>query len=90
MDVRLQGVLLSVPETMSTLTSMRRLWVHEVLRVFGDRLIDHNDLSWLVEEIRVTLENRMNVIMEELFEDLIPTKETGVGCSRRYHSSSII
>lgn len=80
----MQGVLLSVPETMSTLTSMRRLWVHEVLRVFGDRLIDRNDLSWLVEEIRVTLENRMNVIMEELFEDLTSSKETGVGCRRRY------
>ncbi|XP_076227546.1 dynein axonemal heavy chain 7 isoform X3 [Nomia melanderi] len=74
----IQGVLLSVPETMSTLTSMRRLWVHEVLRVFGDRLIDRNDSSWLVDEIRATLESRMNVIMEELFEDLVSSKETGI------------
>ncbi|XP_076618005.1 dynein axonemal heavy chain 7 isoform X2 [Colletes latitarsis] len=70
----IQGVLLSVPETMSTLTSMRRLWVHEVLRVFGDRLIDQEDLSWLVGQIRVTLRNRMSVIMEELFIDLVPSK----------------
>ncbi|XP_076179047.1 dynein axonemal heavy chain 7 isoform X1 [Ptiloglossa arizonensis] len=70
----IQGVLLSVPETMSTLTSMRRLWVHEVLRVFGDRLIDREDLSWLVEQIRVTLRNRMEVVIEELFQDLLPTR----------------
>ncbi|XP_050489817.1 dynein axonemal heavy chain 7-like isoform X1 [Bombus huntii] len=68
----IQGVLLSVPETMPSLTSMRRLWVHEVLRVFGDRLIDQEDISWLVKQIRVTLNGRMNVLMEELFKDLLP------------------
>ncbi|XP_076748638.1 dynein axonemal heavy chain 7 isoform X2 [Xylocopa sonorina] len=67
----IQGVLLSVPETMPTLTNMRRLWVHEVLRVFGDRLIDQDDLIWLVEQIRITLKNRMNVVMDELFKDLL-------------------
>ncbi|XP_076249285.1 dynein axonemal heavy chain 7 [Calliopsis andreniformis] len=71
----IQGVLLSVPETMSTLTSMRRLWVHEVFRVFGDRLIDDDDVSWLVEQIRVTLNEHMNVIMDELFKDLFPSEE---------------
>ncbi|XP_078044753.1 dynein axonemal heavy chain 7 isoform X4 [Augochlora pura] len=72
----IQGVLLSVPETMPTLTSMRRLWVHEVLRVFGDRLINQEDLCWLVEQMRATLKNRMDVVMEELFEDLLrPSKE---------------
>ncbi|KZC14323.1 Dynein heavy chain 7, axonemal, partial [Dufourea novaeangliae] len=70
----IQGVLLSVPETMPTLTNMRRLWVHEVLRVFGDRLINQEDLSWLVEQIRITLKNRMNVVVEELFEDLVSPK----------------
>lgn len=57
---------------MSSLTSMRRLWVHEVLRVFGDRLIDQEDISWLVKQIRLTLNSRMNVSMEELFADLLP------------------
>lgn len=57
---------------MPSLTSMRRLWVHEVLRVFGDRLIDQEDISWLVKQIRVTLNGRMNVLMEELFKDLLP------------------
>lgn len=59
---------------MPSLTSMRRLWVHEVLRVFGDRLIDQEDISWLVKQIRVTLNGRMNVLMEELFKDLLPPR----------------
>ena len=70
-----QGVLLSVPETMPSLVNMRRLWVHEVLRVFGDRLVDQEDISWLVKQIRLTLNSRMNVLMEELFEDLLPSQK---------------
>ncbi|KAF3422790.1 hypothetical protein E2986_04661 [Frieseomelitta varia] len=71
----IQGVLLSVPETMPSLVNMRRLWVHEALRVFGDRLIDQEDISWLVKQIRLTLNSRMNVLMEELFEDLLPSQK---------------
>ncbi|PBC30449.1 Dynein heavy chain 7, axonemal [Apis cerana cerana] len=71
----LKGVLLSVPETTQTISHMRRLWVHEILRVFGDRLIDQSDISWLVKQIRVTLANRMLVDIDDLFEDLIISRD---------------
>ncbi|CAK9824900.1 Dynein axonemal heavy chain 7 [Anthophora retusa] len=74
----IQGVLLSVPETMPTLSSMRKLWVHEMLRVFGDRLIDQEDISWLVEEIRVTLKNRMDVSIDELFANLLSSQSKSI------------
>nr|XP_012232176.1 PREDICTED: dynein heavy chain 7, axonemal-like isoform X1 [Linepithema humile] len=69
----IQGVLLSVPETMPALSNMKRLWVHEILRVFGDRLVDEADIKWLIRQTGVTLKQRMEVSMEELFEDMLIT-----------------
>lgn len=49
---------------------MKRLWVHEVLRVYGDRLVDEADSRWLVEQIRKTIKERMNEDMDYLLQDL--------------------
>ncbi|RLU26559.1 hypothetical protein DMN91_000355 [Ooceraea biroi] len=76
----IQGVLLSVPETMPALSNMKRLWVHEILRVFSDRLVDDVDLTWLIQQTEVTLKKRMEVSMEDLFEDLLPKKPDGESC----------
>lgn len=48
---------------------MKRLWVHEVLRVYGDRLVDDVDVNWLVEQIRLALINEMEEDMNVLFND---------------------
>jgi len=66
---------------MPALSNMKRLWVHEILRVFGDRLVDEIDIDWLIQQIDVTLKERMEVPMEELFEDLLPKKEQKVRSS---------
>lgn len=50
---------------------MKRLWVHEVLRVYGDRLVDDSDANWLAEEIRRTLSYRMDEDMNKLFSDFL-------------------
>lgn len=65
-------MLLSVPETMPALSNMKRLWVHEILRVFGDRSVDETDINWLIQQISVTLKKRMEVSLDNLFEDLLP------------------
>ncbi|XP_014471742.1 PREDICTED: dynein heavy chain 12, axonemal [Dinoponera quadriceps] len=44
-----------------------RLWVHEVLRVFGDRLVDQPDRRWLCQEIRATVE----IVLKERFDALL-------------------
>ncbi|KOX76420.1 Dynein heavy chain 7, axonemal [Melipona quadrifasciata] len=67
----IQGVLLCTPETVAEPRSLKRLWVHEVLRVYGDRLVDDNDTKWLVEQIRQTMSEYMDDNLDDLFQDLL-------------------
>lgn len=48
---------------------MKRLWVHEILRVYGDRLVDEIDMSWLIKQMRKTLNQYMDDDMNKLFRD---------------------
>ncbi|XP_030383339.1 dynein heavy chain 7, axonemal [Scaptodrosophila lebanonensis] len=67
----IQGVLLSVPEATEDMNSMRRLWVHEVLRVYGDRLVEDADRSWLFENLCSTVRNAFNSDPSRLFGRLL-------------------
>lgn len=55
---------------MPTLANMKRLWVHEILRVFGDRLIDEDDTSWLIQQLHNTVGQHMDADFDSLFKDL--------------------
>ncbi|KAH8413286.1 hypothetical protein KR009_009673 [Drosophila setifemur] len=67
----IQGVLLSVPEATEDVNSMRRLWVHEVLRVYGDRLVEDADRTWLFENLCSTVKNSFNTDPNKLFGRLV-------------------
>lgn len=47
-----------------------RLWVHEVLRVFGDRLVDENDMNWLYNMLRECVRTHFRENFDALFEHL--------------------
>jgi dynein heavy chain len=50
-----QGLCLSEPEGISDIYAMERLWIHEIFRVYYDRLVDDADRKWLYEyAIQVT------------------------------------
>lgn len=49
-----QGVLMvqPAPEVFDSRNAMTRLWTHEALRVFSDRLVDEQDRGWFVAHIK--------------------------------------
>lgn len=47
-----------------------------MLRVYGDRLVDDNDIKWLVEQIRLTMRMYMDDELDNLFQDLIKLGRT--------------
>lgn len=63
---------------MPSLVNMKRLWVHEVLRVFGDRLVDQTDLNWLIKQLHITVKEQMETDMNIMFEDLLQGTEKSV------------
>uniref|UniRef100_A0A1B0F9M2 AAA+ ATPase domain-containing protein n=1 Tax=Glossina morsitans morsitans TaxID=37546 RepID=A0A1B0F9M2_GLOMM len=67
----IQGLLLSVPEAMEDINSMRRLWAHEVFRVFGDRLVEDSDRSWLSAAVCEQVRLSFGILPEVLFERLV-------------------
>jgi dynein heavy chain len=52
-----QGLLMVTPRLCSTAESMTRLWIHEAMRVFHDRLINIDDKKWFTQLV-ITLCNR--------------------------------
>lgn len=68
---------------MEDMVAMKRLWVHEVLRVYYDRLVDDNDRSWIVQTLgqvcKTKLEEDINVMFSRL-----KSKNTSVVCTIIY------
>ena len=67
------GVLL-VPSThLQEGDKLIRLWIHEVYRVFYDRLIDNNDRVMFFDTIKETTKHHFKKDMDGLLDHLVPT-----------------
>lgn len=66
----IQGCLLIKKESLENKGTMIRLFVHEVFRVYYDRLVDDNDRAWLYQLISGILKDHFKASFEQLFDHL--------------------
>ncbi|XP_050432703.1 dynein axonemal heavy chain 7-like isoform X2 [Adelges cooleyi] len=66
----IQGVMFSVPETIEDAVAMKRLWVHEILRVYYDRLVENSDRSIFFGNLHSVCKEFLNENMNEMFSHL--------------------
>jgi dynein heavy chain len=78
---------LSSAEDFRTYPQLYRLWVHEVYRVYYDRLVENKDRQWFYESINKIVEEQLITSTRELFSDYISNRE--VEC-RDEHVSGVI
>lgn len=66
----IQGVLLCRPSESFNRASLIRLWSHEALRVFSDRLIDDTDRSWFHGHLEGMCSKKFNCSFHDIFQHL--------------------
>ncbi|XP_053982803.1 dynein axonemal heavy chain 7 [Hylaeus volcanicus] len=57
-------------ESVESKTDFTKLWVHEILRVFGDRLIDKPDRRWLYLKIKEVVDRILKESFDTVFDYL--------------------
>ena len=73
----IQGMTLANESTCETYTSVLRLFVHESMRVFMDRLVNDEDRKWFNNNMKSTIQNIWDKDFDEVFEDCSPPTAGG-------------
>lgn len=66
----IRGCLLIEKDSVENKQTMIRLFVHEVLRVFYDRLINDEDRNWLFRLIKTVIKDQFKESFDTLFSHL--------------------
>lgn len=66
----IQGCLLLKKESLASKSTMVRLFVHEVFRVFYDRLVDNQDRAWLFQFMKGIVNEHFRDRFDDVFDHL--------------------
>jgi len=66
----MQGVLMVKPSETFGKEELVRLWVHESLRVFGDRLTEDTDRDWFLAHLKTCVSSHFDMDFNDLFGHL--------------------
>ena len=69
------GILLSEATVINEVNVVKRMWVHEVMRVYYDRLVDDSDRIWLVKNLKEVMKAEFGTNFDELFANLDSNKD---------------
>ena len=62
--------MLSEPSVIMEAVIVQLLWVHEVMGVYYDRLVDDSDHAWLVKYLKEMVQVEFGTKFDELFKQL--------------------
>jgi len=71
------GVCLTDNTTLTTQEQTVKIWTHEIMRVFSDRLINLNDRELILEYTKETVKNRFGLNFDTVFQYLDTFNEFG-------------
>ncbi|KAJ8931053.1 hypothetical protein NQ314_016082, partial [Rhamnusium bicolor] len=66
----IQGCAMLRKESAESKKTFAKIWTHEVLRVFYDRLVEAQDKMWLYNKLRACVKDSFRENFEQAFEDL--------------------
>ena len=68
----IEGLFMVGPSTAATAPLFTRAWLHEVMRVFYDRLVTDEDRAWLLEALKELNRKHFGSDFDALCEQLVP------------------
>jgi len=72
------GICMADTASMTEPAQFCRLWCHEIMRVFYDRLTDDKDREWLIETLRTKTKARFSQDFDKILEHLKHEGEDGI------------
>lgn len=85
----IEGILMAKPQGITEgPMQYTRLWIHEIMRVFSDRLNNTEDRDWLVETLGVSVQRHMRLNMHSICEYLVETDSSDAAMEKNSNLTS--